>query len=614
MIAPVIDQVALTVIDNYLTSCCRDMGVTMMTTAYSPIFNESLDFSCVIFDPAGNMLAQAEFCPSQIGTIKFTVDWTIEELGLDAFEEGDVVLHNDPYRGSGHVPEHMLLKGVFWDGELVAFVANVAHMSEVGAKTPGGLSGDATEIYQEGLLLPPVKIKRRGEDVEDVWKIILSNHRTPRVTLGDFRAMMGSLDLAEKRLHKLIADHGLDFVRAAASDLMAIAERRMRAEIEGIPDGVYTFEDAIEDDGITDHDYPMKLTLTVAGGEVIADFTGSASQAVGPVNAIYAVTASAIYNAFLHLTDPSIPRNEGCYRPFTIIAPPGTIVNCAFPAPVAGGNTETSPRITDMVFGALQYAIPDRVAAACGGTSSPFLFGGIDPRTGEPYAHFHFEGVGWGGRRGLDGNNMVVTINGNCRNTPVEVFETRYPAFRIESYRLVGDSGGPGEFRGGLGYEKHIRLRRDGYFMSIADRSILSCWGVNGGRAGRPFEVTIDPGGPGERTVDALADGEPVQAGEVIRIRTTGGGGWGDPLQRVPAAVARDVRWGKVSVDRARADYGVVVVDGAVDLLATDTLRAAMRADRPAGAAFFDRGPGYATLAGGTTNNDLDWLDRSGQG
>ena len=184
------------------------------------------------------------------------------------------------------------------------------------------------------------------------------------------------------------------------SELMAIAERRMRAEIEAIPDGTYTFQDAIEDDGITDRDYPIELALTIDGGNVIADFTGSAQQAVGPVNAIYAVTASAIYNAFLHLTDPTIPRNEGCYRPFTIIAPPGTIVNCSFPAPVAGGNTETSPRITDMVFGALQDAIPDRIAASCGGTSSPFLFGGIDPRTGEPYAHFHFEGVGWGGRRG----------------------------------------------------------------------------------------------------------------------------------------------------------------------------------------------------------------------
>ncbi len=572
MSAPVIDQVALTVIDNYLTSCCRDMGVTMMTTAYSPIFNESLDFSCVIFDPAGNMLAQAEFCPSQIGTIKFTVDWTIEELGLDAFAEGDVVLHNDPYRGSGHVPEHMLLKGVFWEGELVAFVANVAHMSEVGAKTPGGLSGDATEIYQEGLLLPPVKIKRRGEDVDDIWKIILSNHRTPRVTLGDFRAMMGSLDMAEKRLHKLIADYGLDFVRAASDDLMAIAERRMRAEIEAIPDGVYTFEDAIEDDGITDHDYPMKLLLTVAGGEVIADFTGSAPQAVGPVNAIYAVTASAIYNAFLHLTDPSIPRNEGCYRPFTIIAPPGTIVNCSFPAPVAGGNTETSPRITDMVFGALQDAIPDRIAAACGGTSSPFLFGGVDPRTGEPYAHFHFEGVGWGGRRGLDGNNMVVTINGNCRNTPVEVFETRYPAFRIESYRLIGDSGGPGEFRGGLGGERVFTVTVPEVTVSaLLNRMKTEPWGVLGGGAGAVGGLWVRRGGSTEwRTFveefgtmsPSKFSGVTLRTGDQVKILMPGGGGYGDPVNRDRALVRRDVEEGFISAEAARAVYGLAGEDG----------------------------------------------------
>ena len=219
---------------------------------------------------------------------------------------------------------------------------------------------------------------------------------------------------------------------------MAIAERRMRAEIEAIPDGVYTFADAIEDDGITDRAYPIELALTIDGDDVIADFTGSAPQAVGPVNATYAVTASAVYNAFLHLTDPTIPRNEGCYRPFTIIAPPGTIVNCSFPAPVGGRQHRDAARASPTWSSARsQHAIPDRVVAACGGTSSPFLFGGTDPRPASSYAHFHFEGVGWGGRRGLDGNNMVVTINGNCRNTPVEVFETRYPAFLIESYRLA---------------------------------------------------------------------------------------------------------------------------------------------------------------------------------
>lgn len=562
-----IDPVTLTVIENYLTSTCRDMGVTMMTTAYSPIFNESLDFSCVIFDPDGQMLAQAEFCPSQIGTIKFTVDWTIAELGRDGFDEGDVVIHNDPYRGSGHVPEHMLIKPVFWEGELVAFVANVAHMSEVGAKTPGGLCGDATEIYQEGLLIPPVKLRRRGEDVADVWNMILSNHRTPRVTYGDFRAMIGSLDLAERRLLALIGEHGLDVVRGAGAELMDVAERRMRAEIEAIPDGSYAFEDAIEDDGIGEGDFPMKLLLTIDGSEVIADFTGSAPQATGPVNAIYAVTASAIYNAFLHLTDPTIPRNEGCYRPFTVIAPRGTIVNCDFPAPVAGGNTETSPRLTDMVFGALAEAIPDRIVASCGGTSSPFLFGGRDPRSGDPYAHFHFEGVGWGGRPWGDGNDMIVTINGNCRNTPVEVFETRYPAFRIDGYRLLADSGGPGEFRGGLGGERLFTVTTPEVTVSaLLNRMRTEPWGVLGGGAGAVGGLAVQRGGEGPwRTfVEEFGTASPskfsgitLHAGDRVRITMPGGGGYGDPRARARERVRRDVVEGFVTAAAAREVYGM---------------------------------------------------------
>ncbi|HUE28046.1 MAG TPA: hydantoinase B/oxoprolinase family protein [Solirubrobacteraceae bacterium] len=561
-----VDPVTLTVIDNYLTSTCRDMGVTMMTTSYSPIFNESLDFSCVIFGTNGEMLAQAEFCPSQIGTIKFTVEWTIAELGLDSFEEGDVIVHNDPYRGSGHVPEHMLLRPVFWERELVAFVANVAHMSEVGAKTPGGLSGDATEIFQEGLLVPPVKIKRRGADVPDVWNMILSNHRTPRVTYGDFRAMIGSLQLGEDRLHKLIETHGIELFRAASEELIEIAERRMRAEIERIPDGVYSFEDAIEDDGIGAEPFPMKLQLTIEGGEVIADFTGSARQAAGPVNAIYAVTASAIYNAFLHLTDPTIPRNEGCYRPFTIIAPRGTIVNCEFPAPVAGGNTETSPRITDMVFGALAPAIPERIVAACGGTSSPFLFGGRDPRTGSLYAHFHFEGVGWGGRPGADGNNMIVTINGNCRNTPVEVFETRYPAFRIESYRLTPDSGGAGKFRGGLGGERIFTVTVPEVTVSaLLNRMRTEPWGILGGQAGAVGGLWVRRAGSREwRTFveefgtisPSKFSGVTLHDGDQVRIVMPGGGGYGDAAERDPELIRRDIAEGFVTPEAARDRYG----------------------------------------------------------
>ncbi|MCA9879008.1 MAG: hydantoinase B/oxoprolinase family protein [Thermomicrobiales bacterium] len=560
-----IDPVTLTVIDNYLTSTCRDMGVTMMKTSYSPIFNESLDFSCVIFDPQGQMLAQAEFCPSQIGTIKFTVTWTLDELGLEAFEPGDVVIHNDPYRGSGHVPEHMLLKPVFFDGELFGFVANVAHMSEPGAKTPGGLSGDATEVFQEGLLLPPVKIRKRGVDDDDIWKIILANHRTPKVTYGDFRAMMASLDLAEERLHDLLATYGASLVRRACQGLITISERRMRAEIASIPNGVYTFEDVIEDDGISDASYPMRLRLTVTDDEVIADFTGSAPQAVGPVNAIYAVTASAVYNAVLHLADPTIPRNEGCYRPITVIAPPGTIVNCEFPAPVAGGNTETSPRITDMVFGALQHAIPDKIVAACGGTSSPFLFGGTDPRSGDLYAHFHFEGVGWGGRQGLDGNNMVVTINGNCRNTPVEVFETRYPSFLIESYRLLPDSGGPGEFRGGLGGERLLTVTEEVTVSALLNRMLADPWGVLDGGNGQRGGIWVKrAGGNAWQTfVEAFGTMSPskfsgirLHRGDQVKIVMPGGGGYGDPLRRDRELVRRDMAEGFITSEQAVTAYG----------------------------------------------------------
>jgi N-methylhydantoinase B len=564
-----IDQVTLTVIDNFLTSACRDMGVSMMRTAYSPIFNESLDFSCVIFDRAGQMLAQAEFCPSQIGTIKFTVNWTIDEIGLEHFAPGDVIVHNDPYRGSGHAPEHMLLKPVFYQGALFGFVANCAHMAEIGGKSAGGFSGDATDIFQEGLRLPPVWLVKGGKDVPDVWKIILTNHRTPRVTEGDFRAMIGSLDLAERRLHELLDTYGNDTVIATTSQLMAIAERRMRSELLKIPDGEYTFEDVIEDDGVTANPSTIRLRAVVKGDRLIADFTGSDPQTKGPMNAIYAVTASAVYNAMLSVTDHTIPRNEGCYRPFTIIAPPGTLVNAVYPAPVVGGNTETSPRITDMLLAALAPAIPERVAASGGGTSSPFLFGGFNARTGRYYAHFHFEGVGWGGRAGKDGNTMVVTINGNCRNTPIEVFETRYPPFLIEAYRLRTDSGGPGQFRGGLGGERIFRVVIPEISLSaVLNRMKVAPWGLFGGGEGETGGIYIQQVGSDtwQTFVEAFGTASPtkfagviLRKGDLVRLTMPGGGGYGDPRERAPEAVLRDVAEGFVSADAARTQYGVDV-------------------------------------------------------
>lgn len=561
---PRTDPVTLTVVDNYLTSTCREMGTMMMTTSYSPIFSESRDFSCVIFNPAGEMLAQAEFCPSQIGTIRFTVAWTIAELGLDGFSEGDVVIHNDPYRGSGHVPEHMVLKPVYWKGDLRAFVANVAHMSEIGAKTPGGLCGDATEIFQEGLLLPPIKIKREGEDVDDVWKIILSNHRTPRVSNGDLRAMIGSLDFAEARVHKFFADYGVDVFEAATQELLAASEERMRADIMEIPDGTYFAEEILEDDGVGGTDFVIRCALRIDGGDAVVDFTGSSPQSRGPINDIYAVTASAVYNAFLHVTDPLTPRNEGCYRPFTIIAPPASIMNCSFPAPVGGGNTETSPRVTETIFRALADVIPDRIIAACGGTSSPFLFGGQNQRTGEPYAHFHFEGCGWGARHDADGNDMLITINGNCPTTPVEVFESRYP-FRVESYRLRTDSGGAGMFRGGLGIERVLTVLDDVTVSGLFNRMIRPPWGIAGGKeaATGGIWVRLREETAWKTMVEAFGTassmkfaGIELHVGDQVKIATPGGGGYGDPQQRDSESVRRDVLERYVSREAANTAYG----------------------------------------------------------
>ena len=433
-----IDQVTLSVIHNRLVNICREMGTAMMKTSYSTIFNEGLDFSCVIFNRDGEMIAQAEFCPAQLGAILFTVKWAIEELGLENFEQGDVVIHNDPYRGGCHMPEHAVIKPVYHEGEIFGFVANIGHVAEIGGMAPGSFAATATEVYQEGLRLPLVKIMRRGEYVEDLWKVILANHRTPRHTWGDFHAMIGSLHIAEGRLGALLEKFGVDYINQANAALMDHAERWMREEIRQIPNGEYSFEDCVEDDGVTNDPTWIRATVIVRDDELIADFSRSDPQAKGIVNATYGVTASATYNAIFHVTDKDIPHNSGCYRPIKIIAPPGTIVNVRHPGASVGGNTETHPRIVDVLLGALSKAIPERVAAAECGTSCNFLFGGNHPETGQYYVVYNFEGGGWGARHYKDGNNAVVVPNGNCRNTPVEVFESRYP-WLTHSYELVQD-------------------------------------------------------------------------------------------------------------------------------------------------------------------------------
>jgi len=566
-----IDQTTLTVVNNYLTGTCREMGLAMVRTAYSPMFNEALDFSCVIFNRSGRLIGQAEFCPSQIGTIKGTVECVIDVMGLEAFSEGDILLTNDPYHGVGHVPEFTVLKGIFGsDGRLLFCVANCAHMAEPGAKVPGGLAGDATEIYQEGLILPPVWLYRDGHEVEDIWSVILANHRTPECSRGDLLAMVGSLTVAEKRLHELLDHYGEEKVEAVADELLEVAERRMRAEITKIPDGKYYYEDVLEDDGVGTEDIVMRVNVDISGSNLTANFDGTDPQAKGPMNANLSVTASAVYNAILHLTDPNIPRNDGCYRPISVKAPLGTVLNCKHPAALVGGNTEISPRITDMIFGALLTALPETVPAGLGGTSCCFLFGGQHPKTEEPYAHFHFEGVGWGARYGQDGNNVVIVINGNCMATPVEIFETRFP-FIVENYRLLEDSGGAGEWRGGLGGERILTVNAPEVTVSaLFNRTRLAPPGRNGGLDGAKAGIYVRRLGQREFSTfkdafrtqsDAKFSGVTLSKGDQVRLVFPGGGGYGDPRKRNWDLVRRDIELGFVSTNAARTIYGLTDIN-----------------------------------------------------
>jgi N-methylhydantoinase B len=563
-----IDPVTLTVLGNAFVNICREMGVTMTRTAFSPIFNEGLDFSCVLFDRRGNMIGQAEFCPAQIAASLFIVRWTLEELGTDAFEPGDVVLHNDPYRGGAHIPEHSVMRGVFHEGELFGFVANVGHLAEIGGKAVGSFAADATEVFQEGLRIPPVKIVKRDENDLELWRLIMANHRTPRGTWGDLNAQIGSLRVAERRVLELLDRYGRRFVEEAADELMDYSERWMRAEIAAIPDGVYEFTERMEDDGVVDRPVTFHVTVTVRGDELVVDWSGTDAQVRGPINATYGVTAGATYNAIFHLTDMGIPKNSGAYRPIRIIAPPGSAVNVVYPGPSVGGNTETHPKLADMVVAALAPALPDRVAAAEGGTACNFLFGGLHPRTGDYYANYHLEGGGWGAKSYDDGNDAIVVKNGNCRNTPVEIFETRYP-LRVLEYSLIDDSGGPGRMRGGLGTRRILRVEPGAEVTvnALFDRTKpgFGAYGLDGGHKGsgaailvrragdddfRTFSEVFGTVSPSKFTNIVLTEGD-----EVL-IASPGGGGYGDPRERDRARVVEDVEQGFVSASAARDIYG----------------------------------------------------------
>jgi N-methylhydantoinase B/oxoprolinase/acetone carboxylase alpha subunit len=515
------------VFKNLFLSIAEEMGVTLCRTGFSPNIKERLDYSCAVYDARGDTIAQGDHMPVHLGAMPLSVRAAIDATPM---APGDIVMLNDPFHGGTHLPDITLVSPVFVSGggargasAPTFYVANRAHHSDVGGMSPGSMPV-AREIYQEGLIIPPIHLVRRGRIVKDVLALVRANVRTPDEREGDLTAQIAANRVAETRLRETVARYGRRPVLAYASALQDYTERVVRAAIRAIPDGRYAFEDALDDDGF--HDTPVRICaeIRVAGGRATIDFTGSAPQVEGSVNANYAITLSACLYAFRCLVTDDVLYNAGVARPLTVIAPEGTIVNAMRPAAVAGGNVETSQRITDVVLGALGRALPGRLPAASQGTMNNVTIGGTDPGTGRRFAYYETIGGGMGGRQGLAGLSGVHTHMSNTRNTPVEAIEHYLPV-RIRRYGLRTDSAGAGAFPGGEGIVREYEMLTDASVTVLSERRRRPPYGAAGGQ----------PGGRGRNTLVRDGREEPLpgkiemrlRAGDRLRIETPGGGGYG---------------------------------------------------------------------------------------
>ena len=528
------DSVTLSVVQNAASAVCEEMNATLVRTAHSPNIKERRDCSCALFDAEGRMVAQAENIPVHLGAMPFSVEAALDAVPPSTLEPGDAVLLNDPYHGGAHLPDLTLVSPVFSEGELVAFVANRAHHADVGGARAGSVAADSTELYQEGLRIPPVKLD------DSVRTLLFANVRTPDERRGDLRAQEAANEIGTRRFRDLVDERGHEALADALADLRAYSRRRMRGEITALPDGTYRFTDYLDDDGRGNTDLPVVATVTVDGETLSVDFEGTAARTEGPLNAPPAVTASATYFAVRAVADPDIPPNAGAYDPIELSLPEDSLVNPDPPAPVVGGNLETSQRVTDVVLGALAQAVPERAVAAGQGTMNNVTFGGIDPRADSPFTFYETQGGGFGGRAGKDGMDGVQVHMTNTLNTPVEVLETAYP-LRVRRYALRPDSGGDGTYRGGLGLRRDIEVRTACTCSVLADRQRQAPYGIEGGEAGATGETRVNGEPvPGKSTHD-------LDPGDVVSLSTPGGGGYGDPNERDGDARERDRRLGKVT-------------------------------------------------------------------
>ena len=609
------DPVLVEIVAGYLTSVEREVETAIARTSRSPMIRDAHDFRAGIHDRKLRKLTGRSYSA--------LVHPVARDFPLETMHPGDVFFHNDVYLsegGIGHLPDLCVTVPVFDGSDVVAFVQAFGHHDDIGGAVPGSMPSHATSVFEEGLMVPPIKLWDRGVRNEAALRIMTRNSRMPESLAADLDAECSACLMGARRMSELFARYGRDAVEACFDAVLDQTTETYRREILAkIPEGTYAWEDYAEHDGVDEPKlHAQRITLTREPDRLVLDFTGTSPQAKGPINHCGNFSDGNFLKKWLapvlrNLADTpqrmaELDCNEGVVPLIEMrFPPPGTLLTPVFPAPT-NARTFVILRLLGVLAGVVAKAVEGRMPADQETIRYTGVYG-VDA-SGRAYLMREVLGGGSGGRPHGDGEDTIHVVP-DSRNLPTEFTESRFP-FVVERLGLAIDSGGAGRFRGGLGYEKHIRMLRAAHFMSIADRSILSCWGLRGGRAGAPFSVTIDPGGCAERAVDALADAEPVRAGEVIRIRTTGGGGWGDPFERPYEDVLRDVRWRKVSIEGARTSYGVVVA-GSVDAPTidegeSDELRSRLRAVRTGREPFFDRGPGYARLAGGAPAADVDWL------
>lgn len=522
------DPTRLEIFKNLFHSVAEEMGAALRRVAFSPNIKERRDYSCAVFDSAGQVLAMGDHMPVHLGSMPASVAAAIRALSL---APGDVALLNDPYAGGTHLPDLTMVMPVYLprDRRPAFYVANRAHHADVGGSQAGSM-GLAREIYQEGLRIPPVKIYRRGRLVRDVLSMILGNVRTPEERRGDLAAQIAACRIGERRLREIVAKYGRREVFAYARHLLEYSARMMAGVLRTIPDGTYRAEDFLDDDGIEPRPLRIAVTIRIRGGRAVVDFTGSALQCAGSVNAVRAITESAVFYVFRCLLDEQVPATAGLMRPIRVVAPEGSIVAARPPAAVAGGNVETSQRTVDVLLRALARAVPARIPAASQGTMNNLTLGGSDPRRGgAPFAYYETIAGGMGARPGKDGISGIHTHMTNSLNSPIEVLEHAYPV-RVRRYVLRRGSGGAGRWRGGDGLVREIELLDETQVGLLSDRRRFGPYGLAGGRPGKPGRNLLIVGG--RRRLLAGKCGFYAPVGAILRIETPGGGGWGKPVKK----------------------------------------------------------------------------------